>query len=314
MDRRPVLVVAAVDALLLALLLGAGCRSPQPLPGTLKATMTWDGVERVYYVHVPATPKPPVALVVALHDDRGSGPKMEHFSGFTPIADREGFFVVYPDGIDRQWNDFREVGNSAAHVNKVDNTGFLGAMVDKLLREYPIDPKRVYATGASNGGFMSNTLAARCSEKFAAIAPVIGGISVAVSESFAPVKPVSVLIIQGDEDPLVPIHGGTVARKRGEMIDTDETVRKWVAHDGCRPEPAATDVLDANPDDRTRVTRTLYAGGKDGSEVAYWRIEGGGHTWPGGGQYLPKFLIGRTSREFDGAEAIWAFFRAHPKP
>ena len=103
-------------------------------------------------------------------------------------------------------------------------------------------------------------------------------------------------------------------RDRGETMDTDEIIRLWVRHNRCLT-PGMTVVLpDDDPADGTRVRKTTYTGCAARAEVALYAIEGGGHTWPGGSQYLPRGIIGRVCRDIDATRVIWEFFAAHPKP
>lgn len=178
---------------------------------------------------------------------------------------------------------------------------------------HPIDPRRIYATGISNGGIFSHDLAARMSTRIAAIAPVVGGIADPPEPWFRPEQPISGLIVQGTRDPLVPYRGGPIAFGRGQIIDTDEAARRWARQDGAAREPVEEMLAAGDGRDRCGGIRVTYTGGRDGSEVVLVRLDGGGHTWPGGPQYLPERLIGRVCRDLDATAVIWAFSKAHPK-
>ena len=110
-----------------------------------------------------------------------------------------------------------------------------------------------------------------------------------------------------------PYQGGTVARNRGETISVADIVRLWVTHDRCPDRPETALLPDRDPADGTRVRRSVYGPCAARTEVALYAIEGGGHTWPGGPQYLPVAIIGRTSRDIDATRLIWDFFAAHPR-
>jgi len=126
---------------------------------------------------------------------------------------------------------------------------------------------------------------------------------------------VSVLILQGTDDPLVPYEGGGVARGRqGRIIGTEEVIRLWVQHNGCLPRPKKGALADKDATDGCKADWSLWSQGRSGSEVKLIRIVGGGHTWPGGVQYLPARWIGKVCRDFDATEVIWEFFRNHSKP
>ncbi|NUN50029.1 MAG: alpha/beta fold hydrolase, partial [Candidatus Brocadiae bacterium] len=186
------------------------------------------GEERSWHLYVP--PGLPadraVPLVVVLHGGGGNGRQLERFLEFDALADREGFLVVYPDGLDRGWNDGRGSGSVESQRAGVDDAGFLIAMIDEIAARHRVDPDRVYVTGISNGGFMSHALANRFPSRIAAIAPIVGGMAPAVAAGFGS-GAVAVLILQGTDDPLVPYSGGTVARDRGACIDTVAAAKLW---------------------------------------------------------------------------------------
>jgi polyhydroxybutyrate depolymerase len=276
-------------------------------------TIEVDGITRSYHLHVPSAVGPtPAPLVLVFHGGGGTGPGTERLTRFTALADREGFLVAFPEGVEKNWNDGREFTSSRAHRDHVDDVAFVAVLIDAIGRAHAVDPRRVYATGISNGGIFSHYLAAHLSARIAAIAPVVGGIADPPDAWLRPEQPVSVLMLQGTRDPLVPYHGGAIAFGRGKIIDTEEAARRWAALNGGR-EPVR-EPLPADGKDRCGGLRTIYPGGRDGSEVTLVRLDGGGHTWPGGAQYLPELLIGRVCRDFDATVLIWDFFKTHPKP
>lgn len=302
-SRRVGLSLALAAA---AFALAAGCS----VPSEKHALATPDGRERSYRLFVPESlPPGPRPLVLALHGGGGTGRGMERFGEFDDLAQAEGFLVAYPDGIDRGWNDGRR-GEGVEDRGGVDDAAFLAAIIDAIAATHPVDPKRVYATGVSNGGFMSHTLANRFPDRIAAIAPVIGGISPAVRDAFGR-GAVAVLIIQGTEDPLVPFAGGTVAKNRGELIDTVEAAKLWVARNGCTADSGDLPMPDTDPDDGCTPKRRVWSGGE--APVELRTIVGMGHTWPGGSQYLPEAWIGQVCGDFSATRDIWEFFKANPK-
>ncbi len=296
------------------LLLGCGFSNRNDIH-TVEGALEYGGLLRTYHVHLPPglDAAKPLPLVFVLHGGGGNGLQMERFSGFSALSDKEGFIACYPDGVDKNWYDGRVVEDSRAHRDKIDDAGFIEALIDVIAKKHPVDMKRVYATGISNGGFLSHYLGARLSRRFAAVAPVVGGMAPVVAADFKPDQPVSVLVLQGTEDPMVPYAGGPLKFRRGETVATKTAVRKWVDHDGCGVE-VTEELPDKDPADGTRVRRTSYSGGKDGTEVILYAIEGGGHTWPGGPQYLPEFMVGRVCRDIDANQVIWEFFSKHAKP
>jgi len=281
---------------------------------TSERSLQAGGLRRAFRTYMPAVVASPAPLVFVLHGGGGTARQMERSVSFNALADRFGFVVIYPDAVDRNWNDGRNAANIRSQREAVDDVGFIATLIDVLSREMRIDRRRIFATGISNGGFMSQRLAVDLSERIAAIAPVASGMAPALAARFPPKGPVSVLVMNGTRDPLVPYHGGRVLRDRGETMDTDEIIRIWVQHNRCPP-PGMTVVLpDNDPADGTRVRKTTYTGCAGRAEVALYAIEGGGHTWPGGSQYLPRGIIGRVCRDIDATRVIWEFFAAHPKP
>jgi len=278
-----------------------------------------DGVEREYLLHVPSAlpAAQAVPLVLVFHGGGGTAAGMMALTRFNALADRERFLVAYPQGIGKGWNDGRITQVSLAHRDNVNDLTFIDALLAHLSRQFRIDPRRVFATGISNGGIFSHYLAASRAEKIAAIAPVAGGIAQPFDQVFRPAAPVSVLIIQGTADPLVPYAGGRIAeaggRDRGSIVATDAAVNLWVRANATRRQPETGSLPDRDPSDGCRTQVFAWNGGTAGSAVWLYRVEGGGHTWPGGTQYLPRRFIGAVTHDFDSA-AIWEFFRQHPKP
>jgi polyhydroxybutyrate depolymerase len=276
-------------------------------------TLVVNGRTRTYRVHVPGsqTPGAKAPLVLVFHGGGGDASGMERLSRFDALADREGFLVVYPEGLGRHWNDGR--ASNVEATKGADDVAFVSALLDALEKELPVDEKRVYATGISNGGIFSHHLGIRLSKRLAAVAPVAGGIADLGTPQPVPERPVSVFMLVGTEDPLMPYGGGAVARKNGRIVATDESVAFWRKADGIESKPVEAELPDADPRDGCRVKSFTWSGGKEGTAVTLYRIDGGGHTWPGGSQYLPKLFIGRTCRDFDATKVIWDFFRAHPR-
>jgi len=292
---------------LVVLSVSAGCADD-------KKTIAVDGVEREYYVHVPESydGSEPVPLVLALHGGGGKAEKMDKLTGFNEVADRESFIVVYPQGDNRHWNDGREI-LSLLPVEPADDVKFLGDLVKRLTADYEIDEDRIYATGISNGAFMSYRLAAENPDVFAAVAGVAAQVPKALRDKYPPEGPVAVMMILGTEDPLVPYKGGEVkvfGIKRGEALSALDSVALWTETNGCSEMPETTYYTDINGDDGSVVRRDEYSSDV-GADVVLLTVEGGGHTWPGGWQYLPVKVIGETNRDIDASDVIWEFFEGH---
>jgi Poly(3-hydroxybutyrate) depolymerase len=262
----------------------------------------FDGLERTYYIHIPSShdKTKPMPLVFVLHGAGDSGRKMAWLTryGFNKLSGRDGFIVVYPDAIGEKWDQ-----------ENIDDVGFISALIDHLVKKLNIDERRVYVTGMSNGAFMTNLLACELSGKIAAIAPVSGTMAKEFVPYCSPSRPISVLIIHGDKDKIVPWKGGELPVIRLKILSVEETVDHWVTHNNCSSSSIITWEPDRYPQDGTRVRREVYGQGNEGTEVILYAIEGGGHTWPGGHQLLPILAFGRVCKDINACEVIWEFFK-----
>jgi len=296
----------------------ARSRIPADRTGRVSKSLTHQGLQRDYHLYIPSSYRHSAAtpLVIALHGGGGNGPKMEKLSRLSLLADQFGFIVAYPDAVEHHWNDGRGLSKYRSQRENIDDVGFISGMMDAIAGDYHMDDKRVYVTGASNGAMMSLRLGCEAADKITAIAPVIGAMPENLVSTCTPARPVPLLMINGSDDPLVPYEGGYVHifRKRlGKIISVPQTTAFWVARNGCSPKPQIRMEPDIDPEDGTRVQKSVYAQCTDNAEVVLYTIKGGGHTWPGGDQYLPEFLIGKVSRDLDASKAIWIFFNAHVK-
>ena len=246
----------------------------------------------------------PAPLLMVLHGSAGSGEDMMTVTrrGFERLADKEKFVVVYPDALERRWND---------QGGTVDDVGFLLAIVDKLVADGLVDKNRIYVAGISNGGMMAQRLACEQAERIAGIATVAGGLSEPLQATCKPTRPLPVLVIHGTEDPIVPWAGGAVAgfEDFGKVLSARETAKFWAANNRCGDGGVIAAEPDRDPKDGTRVKMEVFASCPAGAAVKLAAVEGGGHTWPGGYQYLPERFIGRTSQDVDANMLIWDFFK-----
>ena len=273
-------------------------------------------LDRSYLIHLPSPlPAGPLPLVVVVHGGGGSAEGAQKQTGFNAYADRYGFIAVYPNGTGKSRPLMRAMGKEGfltwnagtccgyASEHSVDDVGFIRAVVADVEKGHAVDPKRIYATGISNGGMMSYRLACEASDLFAAIGVVSGILEISPCQ---PAHPVAVVHIHGAKDENVPLNGGVGAKQLG----TDEvrkpvqnTIDFWVKEDGC----SAT-AKSQLPD----VDRVDYSGCTAGTEVDYYVIRDGGHAWPGGRQ-MAGFLD-KPSDALDATDVIWDFFSKHKKP
>jgi polyhydroxybutyrate depolymerase len=287
-----------------------GCRGVRAQTGDRTISLVVGGRTRTAIVHVPPgyVPGRPTPVVLLLHGGGGNGAQAERSYGMNPIADREGFLVVYPNGTSRgtgllTWN----AANCCAfaYENDVDDVGFISALLDELEREYAVDARRIYATGMSNGAMMTYRLGCRLANRLAAIAPVAGALN---ETSCEPAAPLPVIVFHGTADQHVPYDGGMGAASLYPHVDTpvSAAVSFWVQRDKCRPAPST----ETSPSGRIRTD--TYGGGVGGAEVVLYTVIGGGHAWPGG---RAGSALGDTpTQEISASELMWAFFARHPKP
>lgn len=282
-------------------------------PGEMHS-LTVDGLKRTYFVHVPSTldTNKPAALVVALHGATMNAPMMSWFTGLNEIADRSGFIVVYPNGTGSHFSFTWNAGNCCgpAMQNKVDDVAFIRAMLDDVSKVHRVDQGRVFATGISNGAVMAYRLASELADRFAAIAPVAGPMG---TETTSPSRPVSVLHFHGTEDEFAPYVGGVGPKSifRSNFFSVEHSVHAWMKANGCNETPTIEE-LAIKVDDGTRVTRSTYAGGRDGSEVTLVTIHGGGHTWPG--RPARQARLRRATMNVSANDLMWEFFQRHRRP
>ena len=280
------------------------------LAAPVSETLKTGGTLRSYWLVSPEglDRTKPAPLLMVLHGSAGSGEDMMAVTrrGFEQLAAKEKFVLVYPDALERRWNDQGGI---------VDDVGFLLAVVDKLVTDGMVDKNRVYATGISNGGMMAQRLACEQAERIAGIATVAGGLPEPLLATCKPVRPLPVLVIHGTDDPIVPWAGGAVAgfEDFGKVLSARETAGFWAANNRCGDGGVIIPEPDRDPRDGTRVKMEVFASCPAGAAVKLAAIEGGGHTWPGGYQYLPERFIGRTSQDVDANMLIWNFFKEAAK-
>jgi polyhydroxybutyrate depolymerase len=275
-----------------------------------------DGLAREYQLQVPDNVRAdrPLEVVFVLHGGAGRAKQFAEYLNFDQYIDARNLLVVYPQGFERHWNDGRPDVSYETHDRNVDDVAFLRAVVAEILRRFPVDRHRIYVAGISNGGMMSLRLACEAADLFAAVAVLTASFPVAMADRCDPMRPVPILFINGTEDPIFPYGGGAISigrREYGQVRSTPQTIRQWAALDECAPPPRVVPLPDTDAGDGSRVVVEHYSNCREGSEVTLYRVEGGGHSWPGRPQYLPRFIIGRTNMDIDATRHILDFFERH---
>jgi polyhydroxybutyrate depolymerase len=295
---------------------------PFPPAGTgtiVSASIMHDGLQRDYLVYLPTiyTGESAVPLILNFHGFTSWHTQQIWYGDFTTIADTENFIIVCPQGTKnnlglRGWN---VPGQLVEENFTADDVGFTEALIDKLASDYNIDLTRVYSTGASNGGFLSQLLACQLGDKIAAIAPVIGGMYDEVIDicNTKPQYPTSVLIINGTMDPRVPYYGNA------DFLAVDDVMQFWIDNNHTNPTPSVAALPNNEPNDGFFTFEDGYAGstiehivynrGAKRSSVELLKVIDGGHAWPGAGVQENIFLqLPGTNWDINGSEEIWKFF------
>ncbi len=285
---------------------------PVDKPSELKTVnLTVDGNPRSFIVYLPTgyNNAGKMPLIFAIHGGSGTPEGMINIANFKTIADRDKVVLVYPAGIQKNWNDGRPTTPNQLGINDVS---FFNQLCDYTINNYSVDGTKIYATGISNGGFMSSRLGCELSNRIAAIAVDAATIeATTIAPNCNPGRPVPAIYIHGTSDPLVPFTGGQMTAggtAGGTVLSHFQAIDKWVTINGCNSTPTITDLPDIS-NDGTTIKQRVYAGGTKSSEVVSYVVLNGGHTWPQGFQYLNEAIIGKTSQDMNACEVIWTFFK-----
>ena len=254
--------------------------------------------EREYLLHVPKSydPTKPTPLVISMHGGAGWPAMQKETSRWNTLADSQGFIVVYPSGISGR-------GPRAWHVGPpglARDVRFISDLIDTLKAAYNIDGARVYADGLSNGGGMAFVLSCTLSDRIAAVG-MVASAQLLPFDWCTDQRPVPMIAFQGTADRTVPYHGGKSWVAPGAFPDMPTWAADWARRNRCGAEPVESAVA-------ADVTRLAYSNCADNAAVVLYTVNGGGHSWPGGGP-LPEWLVGPTSRSIDATSLMWAFFR-----
>jgi len=260
---------------------------PSPTP-TQTGHVTAAGVDRSYVLFRPHSlgSSKPAPLVIALHGYGQSTTGLDAMTNFGDLAKKIGFILVYPQGIDNSWN-----AGSCCGQNSNNDVAFIKALIDKLVSTEHVDPKRVFATGMSNGGFMAQRLGCELSDHITAVASVSGSL---VTESCNPSRAISILEMHGIEDVYVPYQGG-MSPGLGSFPPTMSVMKRWVSIDGCATAPAVSQ--------SGKTTTYTWTQCRDGTSVVLNTVAEAGHRW---------FSPALNPEQPDATGVIWDFFSHSP--
>jgi polyhydroxybutyrate depolymerase len=324
--------VALGSALVPAVGSPAGAASAlAPMDGAYSFTLTFGGLHRDFRLHVPpaAGSGRPLPLVLNLHGATQNGLLEEVQSGMDASADQDGYLVAYPDGtriakvltpdpVAKQaqygWNAGQCCGLPVTrHINDV---GFLEKVIADVAARTPVNLRRVYMTGISNGGMMAYAMASEASSTVAAISSVSGQVEL---PTIHPTRAVPTLEFHSVDDPIAK-WGGVPNRDPRLRLSVMEGIDQWVAADRCNPHPVTGPTVVGAPGSISvseTATPVSYQHCRGGTEVALWRFTGSGHVWPGSllntGPPSTWILggVGRGTVLVDANQAMWEFFQRY---
>lgn len=267
----------------------------QPILAQVVRNLTFENVNRNYILYVPEDlpAGESVPLIFILHGFTQSAQVIMEYSGFNQLAEEHRFIAVYPNGVGNAWN----TNSGFPGGSTANDVGFIGSIMDELIREFPVDPDRMYSCGFSAGGFMSHLLACELSDRVAAIASVAGTMSANAFDQCMPEFPIPILQIHGTND-LIVSYGGSFAN-----IPVDDMIEFWTQGNDCPVEPSFRMLPDLVNEGST-VEEYRYSPCKNEGEVMLLKVINGGHTWPGSS----ASGLGNTNRDIDASAEIWNFF------
>ncbi|MBN9122440.1 MAG: hypothetical protein J0I06_25405 [Planctomycetes bacterium] len=265
------------------------------------------GENRREWLYFSAATRAP--LVVFLTGTGGTAAWVDHETGWSKLAAREGFALAIPEALPPdsnappsflanppRWNDGSP---SPFDSPESDDVAFIASVIDDAVNRCDVDPRRVFVTGFSNGAGMTFRFTAERADRVAAIAPVAGHLWVSDPK---PSRPVPTLYTLGTRDHLIPFHGGEVRlpwnNRLARRPPVAETLERWAAAIGCSPIPVN------RTDGTVRIDR--YPGPVTFDTVT---VDGLGHHWPGGRAQLNPRTAGPPSDAVNATEMIWEFFR-----
>lgn len=276
-------------------------------------SFTFEGLERSYLLHVPDKTEP-MPLVLVLHGRSQTADQMMRLTDFNRLADEHGFITLYPNGIQQEWN---YVKGLPGYPEGQDDTAFLHALIDTLSASYPIDQDRLFVAGFSNGGFMTQRLICS-SDRFAAFASVgaagFGGMPGLCTGG----KPLSLLLIHGTSDAIVPFNGLTQTNSRGAEVvvlaSVPQTLGFWSDYGGCDANATNRDLAASGKSPETSVVIYEVTGCPENHDIILYAVVSGGHNWPGVPGLIPDSIGGKVNLDFHASEVIWDFFQRNIRP
>ena len=265
----------------------------------------WENNNRTFLLRLPSQYDASVEypLIIAMHGGTGNAFNLENQSQLSIKAEEENFIVVYPEGLPlgildiRTWNAGWCCGMASS--TDIDDVGFINALIDTLLDDYSIDESRIYATGMSNGGFMSYRLACELPERIAAIAPVAATMSMVDCQ---PNRQVPIIHFHSYLDEAGPYLGGIGTGISSHYSPPlDSVLNAWANHNDCA---SRNDTIE----DNSLYTKIEWNNCACNSQILQYMTYDGGHSWPGG---MATPLGDPVSNNINANDLMWSFFESH---
>ncbi|MBX3234050.1 MAG: hypothetical protein KIT84_32930 [Labilithrix sp.] len=287
------------------------CTGKGGAPGDTTITLHVGARAREAILHAPPSydPARPLPLVLVLHPlllDHVQMRDTVRMERFSDEGEGAGFLTLFPNGVDKSWNAGECCGT--AREENVDDVGYIRELLEEVASTYCVDETRIFATGFSNGAFLSHRLGCELGDTLRAIVPVAGTLGIPEADCKR-TTPLPVLAFHGTEDKLVPYGGGKPSGALGflgRLLDTA----------GTFPSPATTDAFWAKHNGAAETTVSSFARGEVSCEqhegaapVTLCTVKGGGHQWPGTLDPFP--VMGHATKDIDATEAAVKFFREH---
>jgi polyhydroxybutyrate depolymerase len=249
-----------------------------------------------------------------LHGGGGNMNSAQGFTNLNSVSNANGFLAVYPEGFGIvpsggfSWADGR---GTSADIAGIDDVGFIDKLLDYLIANYSINTNKIYICGFSNGGFMTQRLACQLNQRFAAMASLGSIMDTTLFANCNPLRAIPMMFVMGTSDPLVPYTGGVMNSNPNPIVSMETLVNFWKTNNNCLTTTPPINLPDIDPTENSTVTVFNYTNCFCNSNISFYRINGGGHTWPG--VEIPSYevIAGQTNEDIQASVELWNFFNAH---
>jgi len=286
------------------------------LAADIEKKLTLNGLDRKYLIHLPPNYNSLTSfpVIFALHGGGGNYHGTVGQYNLNALADKNNFIVVYPDAMNKSWSMKGISSKVKGNTEDIDDVHFISVLIDTLAANYKGNAGRIFCTGISRGGIFSLFLAAKLSSRIKAIAPVCASIPRSIINDYRFTHPIPVLMINSTADPLISYTGGqgkignAIEKDEYDMLPVEDLVKKITKLNNCNSTAEVYNLPDVNTADGCTAVQYTYS--CNNVQVKFVKVINGGHTWPGGSQYLPRFIIGKVCLDFKAEEEIMNFFMA----